>query len=268
MHYILNTRLLEQHTKFNLPFENSIKERNQNICVVSMHEYDHGLMSQLNEHLRQHKFVFAQTHMMGFSNLNIWKYRQLYPHLASKWLKFHGLLDIITSDKNHNYEWYMWIDADVIFTNNSCSFQRLLSANHHAIFNGDFNSGVFFIRNHVWSVEFLKTWFAMHTTRDSCDNALGQLILNDTWNPHIYAMNLSIFGLFASYPTIKKQILSWYPGHCILHAAGFLFEKASILHSCLYSEYSCVKKLRKLSMDQNNTAYLQLTNHLKKKGYN
>jgi hypothetical protein len=264
-------RLAKQHEIFNLPFQNSIHERKQNICVVSVHEYEHGIMAKLNSNLTQNKIVFAQARNMGYININPTNYRQIYTDLSPKWFKVLALHDIIESDKNktHKYEWYMWIDADALFTNSSCSFQHLLSANHHVIYAGDFNSGVFFIRNHDWSLKFLKTWFSFHTTKSMRDNeALTFLLVNETWNPYIYATNLSTFRFIQSYPTHKKQIASWHPGHCILHVAGLYFEKTSILHACLRSEYNCVKRLRKFSTDNNNTSYLQLTKHLNKNGYN
>jgi hypothetical protein len=82
--------------------------------------------------------------------------------LESTWLKLPALLDIINNDrKAKKYDWYMWIDADVVFTNSSCSFQELLSDNHHVILPGDFNSGVFIVRNNDWSITFLENWLSL-----------------------------------------------------------------------------------------------------------
>jgi len=152
------------------------------------------------------------------------------------------------------------IAADIIFTNLSCDFQRLLSINHHVIYSGDFNTGVFFIRNHPWSIQFLDDWFAswpkLQHTLGQEDQALVGLLLDDRWSRYIYALPRDQSGLIASYPRIEDTSLAWHPGHCILHVAGFSNQKASILYSCLNSMGDCVKRLNKLYVDSNGLGYL------------
>jgi hypothetical protein len=69
--------LAKEHKKNNLPFSstsaslNNKRIKKESICLVSMHEYDHGHMKLLNSNLSQHKNSFAQLHNnMGIQNNN------------------------------------------------------------------------------------------------------------------------------------------------------------------------------------------------------
>ena len=162
-------------------------------------------MQSLMGNLTAHKRHFAQHHKrFSYINVNAQKYRYDKRHLlsaniSSTWLKLPILRDLISNDqknlkqkqhqRNNRYDWFMWVDADVLFTNFSCTFQELLSVNHHLIVPGDLNTGVFFIRNHPWSVQFLTLWFskwsAFRSSLGQEDEALSSLLNNDTWNRHV-----------------------------------------------------------------------------------
>ncbi len=62
---------------------------------------------------------------------------------------------------------------------------------------------------------------------------------------------------------------AYYPGYCIFHyAAGYRDNKASILKSCLKSEYDCVNRLNELYMNNGGgMAYLPDIGKLKRIGY-
>jgi hypothetical protein len=110
----------------------------------------------------------------------------------------------------------MWVDADVIFTNNSCTFYEFLSFRHNVIFPGDFNSGVFLIRNCVWSLTFLENWFSLRSIYEKSNGhentALGKLLFDDDWNRFIYATGLNSFGLINAYASAVPRLASWKPG--------------------------------------------------------
>lgn len=272
---IFHQRLALQHEKFNLPFRIVDDPTSQSICIVSMHEYSSGVMQLLNRNLTQNKRDFASQYQnMGYIEVDASHYRQKFTTLSSTWLKLPALRDIIASDTDRKYEWYMWVDADVIFTNNSCAFQELLSSNHRVIVASDFNSGVFFIRNHPWSIAFLDAWFSTWPTLQFAlgqeDEAYSALLFDsELWSRHIYAAPASKFPLIVSYPSVieDNQPASWHVGHCVLHVAGFHAYKASIVYACLHSEYKCVQRLNQVYVEHNSTAYLQLSASLSQEGY-
>ena len=204
---LIHKRLSIQHRRHSLPFVVKELMQPQSVCIISIQEYSSGgEMQYLMGNLTAHKRDFAQHHQresnMGYINVNAQKYRNDHRHLlpanvSSTWLKLPILRDMISNDqkhlqqrlKNNRYDWYMWVDADVLFTNFSCTFQELLSANHHLIVPGDLNTGVFFIRNHPWSAQFLDLWFskwsAFRSSLGQEDEALSSLLNNDIWDRHV-----------------------------------------------------------------------------------
>lgn len=203
---LIHKKLSIQHRRHGLPFLVTVPaKRQQSVCVVSIHEYSGDQMQSLVDKLMAHKQTFAQHHNvsnMGYINVNAQKYRDDNRHLylanvSSTWLKLPILRDMILSGQNQQqqqrYEWFMWVDANVLFTNFSCTFQELLSVNHHLIVPGDFNTGVFFIRNHRWSAQFLDLWFSKWSTFRSRlgqeDEALGSLLIDDSWNRHVRSVS-------------------------------------------------------------------------------
>jgi hypothetical protein len=270
VHILLMKDQMEQNVTFSLP---PVSLQNQTICLVSLHDYDSGEMKEINTILSQHKKDFAVAHHMGFIDVNPVKYRKLYSNLSSTWFKLPALYDLISNDlESHEYDWFMWIDADVMFTNSSCTFQNLLSINHHVIVPGDFNTGVFLIRNHPWSLNFLQTWFSLWPRFSSIfgeeDVALSHVIIEQKiWNRYIHDMDEHGFKTIASYPNVRDFKSAWHPGNCIFHAAGFYFSKAGILKSCLKSEFDCVNQLNQFYAANGGTAYLPLSDRMKRIGY-
>ena len=276
--YYMHIQLLKDQKKQNISFSllpNSLQ--NQSICLVSMHEYYTGEMKQLNFILSKHKKDFAAFKSMSYVDINPESYRKLYPNLSSTWLKLPAIYDLMLNDSStHNYDWFMWVDADVCFTNNSCTFQNLLSIHHNVVVAGDFNTGVFLIKNNKWSLRFLQAWFSLwprlltHTGAE--DAALYHIIFEQKrWNPYIHDLNENGFRTIASYPLVFDYKSAWHPGDCILHAAGFSDDKASILTACLKSEYDCVKRLNKLYVKNGGSSYLPYSSDkkylLKRVGY-
>lgn len=267
---LYHQRLSLQHKIHNLPFR--YVNENQSLCIVSMHEYPKEPMKSLLHNLTQHKREFSLLHRnMGYIDIDASSYRQRYANLSSTWLKLPALRDILANDTELKHAWYMWVDADIVFTNNNCTFQELLSTNHRAIFVGDFNSGVFLIRNHPWSIQFLDAWFAtwpvLQHSLGQEDEAYATLLLEDKFVQYIYALGTDRFSSIVSYPSPIEQAFSWHPGHCMLHAAGFWQHKASILYACLQSEYACVSALNKVYAALNGTARQPLTAQLDHYGY-
>ncbi len=67
-------KLAIQHNKYNLPFKSVLlSNAYNNICIVSMHEYNSGDMKPFNENLTRHKSDFTERHKnmgMGYININ------------------------------------------------------------------------------------------------------------------------------------------------------------------------------------------------------
>jgi hypothetical protein len=261
MNLLREQLILSQH-QFNSSFLLN-KYHNDTICLASMHEF-HDDQQLLNDNLTHHKLDFATSHNMGYVEIKSEKYHKLYPKLPLSWLKISALYDIIKNDSiTLKYDWYMYVDGDVFFTNSSCDFQNLLSINHNFILSSDFNSGVFLIRNTEWSLRFLEAWFnrwsSITDELGQEDNAFEFLILEQKiWNRHIYVIPQNEAHKIVSYPQITDTQLAWHPGHCILHTAGFWHDRFDLLVNCLKSENHCISALNTVYTAHNGTAYLPM----------
>lgn len=81
-----------------------------------------------------------------------------FQHHWTKPLLLHYLIG------KFNYDWFVYLDTDIVITNPNISFGSLIErhGSHDLIVSNDIagiNNGVFLVKNSLWSQDFIKLWW-------------------------------------------------------------------------------------------------------------
>ncbi|OUM67734.1 glycosyltransferase family 34 protein [Piromyces sp. E2] len=112
--------------------------------------------NSLAEHAISEFYQYANIH-----NYKFLFYNQRYDKEREPfYMKIHALNEaIVYGLKEREYEWVMWIDNDVILANPNIKLETFLPKNKNIHFiaadRDGLNAGVFFLRVHSWSLNYL-----------------------------------------------------------------------------------------------------------------
>jgi len=147
--------------------------------------------NSLSEHAISEFYQYANIH-----NYKFLFYNQRYDKEREPfYMKIHSLNEaIVYGLKEREYEWVMWIDNDVILANPNIKLETFLPKNNHVHFiaaNRDgLNAGVFFLRVHSWSLDFLTrvlSYFYYHKNqflKYPEEAALNNILIEDNESHH------------------------------------------------------------------------------------
>lgn len=163
------------------------------------------------------------------------------------WSKIKAVQGQLESGK---CDWVMWLDADVVFMNQSVRLETLLSSEENVdlIVTPDasfrVSSGVWLIRNSAWSQKFLQDWWNMRRfvrskglSLSGDNNAFGSLVSkrlkNDSEREHLHitpercSMNSNAIFVNDKQVDVATKRADWqgsttsfHQGDFIAHAAG------------------------------------------------
>ncbi|ORX56562.1 hypothetical protein BCR36DRAFT_345800 [Piromyces finnis] len=116
---------------------------------------------------------YADAYNYGFSleDQNIIKTRSIY------YMKLYYILEhLMDAMKNQSYDWLFWVDGDVVLTNPNIQLKAFIPPDDkddiHLVITSDvngLNAGVFLIRVHPWSIDFMMkayTYAFYHSEED------------------------------------------------------------------------------------------------------
>lgn len=253
LHLLIDVNQFIRSIKINQTNEDTIQKK-KNVLLVSMHV---GYFSEIPQIISQ-KEQFSMEHNMTYVDLRAYfeYYHMKYPKYTAEWFKLIGMYDLMKiSIVKKDFDWFYWLDADVIITNFKCSPERFLinvsdttniiiAADHNLQIS--INNGVFLIRVCKWSLKFLENsfdlWSKVQKSNHFQDNTAMDIEIKRDPGP-VNILPRSLFRQMQSYVTDRtyggKQVL-WEPGDCLLHFAGVPY-KNEFLQACSLSEENCVE---------------------------
>lgn len=248
-------------------------DKRKSVCMVSIHSYDDP---DLVYQLKLQKQAYACTHKMDYFEPNLLAYKTKYPLLETAWFKLLALLDLMEADVNNEvYEWYYWVDGDVVFTNITLDIRDHITDDADFIWAGN-NTGVFLVKNTVWSRLFLRKAFDMWPVMWKGGPRPAEGLMENAAIGNLTLHWAGAVGKITSYPKPSTRLFqsycvtrwfeefAWKPGDFIMHLPGMDPKwKPSVLKHCLMSPARCYEACNRYAIRtyNNDTNAFRLPPH-------
>lgn len=176
----------------------------------------------------------------------------LDPSRPPAWSKVLLILQLLNST---SYKWIFWIDADALFMNFAQPLEDLIDEQFDFILTRDFNnlnSGVFFLRNCDWSVQFLhdvysQTQYINHMWWENMAIIVELKKLHNADRTKVYPQR-EMNSYLANY----QNIPIYQPGDFILHFAG---ERNKTILNTRLTEYAAKTVYERCTLDHYLSIY-------------
>jgi hypothetical protein len=195
------------------------------IAIVSLYDKSY---EPIGKYAHVNKQAYAKKH--GYDIF-------LYTESLDMTRKPHWSKIIALQKHLQDYDWLFWTDADALIMNNEIRLESLIDDNFDIIITKDcyncVNTGNFFIKNSVWSAEFLKRMYQpVYLNHPGLNDnwAFLRLYADDpTVKTHIKLVNPNLMNSYIECPPEAKAEGLYKQGDFIIHFAGLHLSKAQLM---------------------------------------